>query len=363
MSYRLVGRTQVAFEGKIAVFFGGTDYHRLTSEPTIVDAVRRALDEQPLAISGSRATTANHPWYAELEAALAALLDAPEVVLLASGYMANAAALQGMREHVDTAFIEERSHPSLFDAAAAAGMACVEFPRHQVHGLEAALKDRGLADRYIVLCDGVAPVTGECAPLDAYARHGALLVDDCHGVGVVGSKGQGSVDRTTHSFARVVQTGTLSKALGGFGGWIATTSDHAARIRATRTYVGSTPIPLHVAKGATAAIRFLVEHPERLVRLRDVRDRVVSHLAEMGARVVKGGGAVIAVETPHGLAGETAQDFLVDEGVVVPFLRYPGGPPGGVLRIALSSVHTDDELEILVKAFRKLQVRAASESL
>ena len=216
--------TRVVRDGREYLFFGGCNYLGLAQHPRVLDATRTALEQFGLSSSASRETTGNTTPHHDLEQRLCAFARADDALLMPDGYTANLAALQGLEATGFTrVVIDERAHRSLTDAARLAGMEIEPYahadPEHA----------RTLISRHdtpcAVLTDGVFTAHGAIAPVPALLAAlrpcDALVLDDCHGLGVLGPGGRG----TAHHFGidrdpKVLVTSTLCKGLGGSGGII-----------------------------------------------------------------------------------------------------------------------------------------------
>lgn len=346
------GRTEVLFQGRKLTFFAGNDYHRLSSEPEVVEALCEAARRYGISAAGSRVTTANHPLLLELEDALAGFLGAEAVALCASGYLSNTAAVQAVAPEVGRVLLEAEAHSSLVEAAAQSGLAVERFRSRDPDALAEALR-RGA--RAAVLCDGVAPSTGDLAPLQEYVslaeRHGApLIVDDAHGAGVLGERGRGTPEEA--GVAGVIQTGTLSKAFGGSGGFVAGPDAVISELRRrSAAFIGATPMALPLAAAGLAALGVLHREPERLRVLRKRALALKERARDLGREPAEGAAPIlsVAVASPNKL-----RSHLLDRGIYPPFIRYPGAPAGGHFRFTLSSRHSEEEVARLHDALRIL---------
>ena len=135
-----VGRTEVLWEGRRLAFFAGNDYHRFSTHPQVVEALRAAAAEHGVGCAGSRVTTANHPLYVRLESAAARFFGTEDAVLCATGYLTNTAVAQAVAPDYSRVLIEEGAHSSLAEAAAQSGLPMRRFPTRQAEGLATALK-------------------------------------------------------------------------------------------------------------------------------------------------------------------------------------------------------------------------------
>jgi 7-keto-8-aminopelargonate synthetase-like enzyme len=354
---RVLDRTRVLHEGKPYLFFGGTDYHRLSRHPDVLRAVREVADTEGLSCAGSRTTTGNHPLVVELERALAAFLGAGAAVTCPSGYLSNAMAMEAVAGEYQRFFVDASAHSSM---AAPAGRlpreSILTFRHADPEDLERLLKDSlRPGEKPLVLTDGVVPVDGELPPLGAYWElvrqfDGALLVDDAHGIAVVGPGGKGSPAEAGLPAEAVIQAGTLSKGLGTFGGVVAGPATLPGRICETSpTFVGATPIPPPLAAAAIRSMEILRTNPGLLASLRARALRVRESLRSMGFRVVSSPAPILSVTHRDADKNLRLRTLLVERGIYPTFSNYPGSPPGGHFRFALSSAHTEEEIGLLLE--------------
>ena len=345
------GRTSVQFEGRDLAFFGGNDYHRLSSHPDVLRAFVDAVGRCGLNTAGSRMTTGNHPLYFQLEAKIAAFLGVEAALVLAAGYMSNAALLQAIAEDFTILFVDEKAHSSLREAATQSGRRIALFRHYDPDDLAARCAETLQAgDRPLLLTDGVTPNTGDLAPLAAYLDilrpwDGRLHVDDCHGMGVVGATGKGSWEAAGVPRELIYQTGTLSKALGGFGGIVAGSN---ALIQSLQTrsmgFIGSTPIPLPVAAAALRASELLAAEPEMISHLSRRTLAFKAFLRSQGFRTPEGASPICSVTLFDETRNKRLYHLLLANGVYPSFIHYPGCPPGGHFCFTLSGAHTEEQL-------------------
>jgi 7-keto-8-aminopelargonate synthetase-like enzyme len=314
-------------------------------------------DSDGLSCAGSRITTGNHPLLAELERRLATFLGAGEATLCPSGYLSNTVALEAVAGEFDCYFLDDGAHSSLTAPAGRLPREAVRAFRHaDPEDLEQELKGRlRPGGKPLVLTDGVVPVDGELPPLGAYweaVRNfgGALLVDDAHGIGVVGPSGKGSPEEAGLPAESFIQTGTLSKALGAFGGLVAGPAGLAGTIvEKSQAYVGATPIPPPMAAAAIRSIEILQGSPGLITGLRGRMLRVRERIRTLGLRVPLSSAPILSIT--HHDAGKNLRlrSFLLERGIYPPFIRYPGSPPGGTFRFTISSAHAEEDVDLLLQ--------------
>jgi 7-keto-8-aminopelargonate synthetase-like enzyme len=360
---RFVDRTRVVHRGRTCLFFGGTDYHRLGSHPEVLRAFREAAGTEGLDCAGSRITTGNHPLLGRLEREAGAFLGGREAVLTSGGYLSNTVALEAVRADYQRFFLAEGAHASLASPAEA-------LPRNRVHvfrrddpdGLARLLRLRlRPGERPLVLTDGVLAGDGRLPPLAAYWEAvrdlgGRLLVDDSHGMGVLGRTGQGSPEEAGLPPEAFLHTGTLSKGFGVFGGLVADLPRPggpgflelvAARSRA---FVGATPVPPPVAAAGLRAVQVLRDHPELVTGLRALALSTRARLAGLGFPGPDSPAPIFSITYRNEARNRRLGAMLEQRGIYPTFIDYPGSPPGGHFRFSLSSAHTQDEVDQLVEA-------------
>lgn len=347
-----IDRTYVRWRGQKLSYFSGCDYYRLSSQPEVMRAVAKGLKEFGLSVAASRLTTGNHELYGRLEARLARFFKAETALVVPSGYVANLVAAQGLAGQFSHALIEEAAHPSLVDAARMLDCPVLTFPRAALGELNSAVARCGPGAKVILLTEGMLSRDGSVAPLKEYfetlPRGAVLLVDDAHGAGILGAHGRGAVEHCGLELRRVIQTVTLSKAFGTFGGAIlGSRALRNAVLERSRLFVGSTPLPLPLTYASLSALAILERDASLPARLMLNAGRIRKALTHAGVPVPDVPGPIIALSLKPKTAVAQVKSALLRARVYPPFLRYPGGPAKGYFRFVLSSEHTPAQLENL----------------
>ncbi len=343
--------TVVDASGRALLFFGGCNYLGLAQHPAVLAAVRDHLATHGLSAGASRTTTGNSPLHAQLEADLADFLRLPAVALLPDGYTANIAAAQALASMGFTeAHLDARAHPSLRDAARAAGVRTLRLPHRQV--LHRVLDAPAIAP-VSVWTDGVFTADGSDAPiadhLQALPSDGVLLVDDCHGFAAIGSGGRGTTAGSITD-PRLVLTTTLAKGLGAAGGIVAGTADLIERVRSTTAFVCTTPIAPALAAGSVAALAVLRAEPDRVERARANAQRARAVLRQAGLEVRDEPAPIIGLAPFEASRLGAVRDHLVHAGILAPLIEYPGSDKPLYFRITLTSEHTPAQIDQLGQA-------------
>src|SRR5438445_4903604 len=299
-----IDRKYVSYHGKRLSYFGGCDYFRLASHPNVLRAAREGLATFGLNVSASRATTGNHRLYERLEIELARFFNVEAALLVPNGYFTNLAVAQALAGRFSHALLDGRAHPSLADAAQFLDCPIVRFHHRDVEDLRRILRRLGSRIRPILLTDGMFSHDGSVAPLKAYLnilpKDSLVLLDDAHGAGVLGRTGKGTAEYAGVSRRRIIQTVTLSKAFGVYGGAILATRRLREQIIArSRLFTGSTPLPLPLASAALEAVDILRNGSRLRARLQRNVDRLKTALSAAGFPEQTTPGPVVSLVPRH----------------------------------------------------------------
>lgn len=322
----------------------GNDYLGLSRHPDVIAAAVTALQTYGAGSTGSRLVTGTTPLHVELERALAAHVGTDSALVLSSGYLANLAAIGALSGAGALVVSDEANHASVVDACRLSRARVVVVPHGDVAAAATALAGRTEA-RALLVTDAVFSVSGRLAPLRALhgvAREaGALLVvDDAHGLGVVGAAGRGAVAAAgLAGEPDVVVTATLSKALGSQGGVVlgpAAVRQHL--VDTARPFIFDTGLAPASVGAALAALRLVDD--DLVGRL---RQNALALAEAIGVPVTEGAVVPVVVADPH--RATQARDLCAEEGVVVGCFRPPSVPHGqSCLRLAARADLTADEI-------------------
>jgi 7-keto-8-aminopelargonate synthetase-like enzyme len=353
-TFQQINRTYVRWKNRVYSYFGGCDYFRLAGHRRVTTAARAGMRQFGLNVAASRLTTGNHPVYEELETALADFFDIPAATLVPSGYAAAAIAAQALEGKFSRVLIDEKAHASLHDASRQFRCLVEPFPHRDAASLARLLARGGAQDKPIVLTDGLFVHSGEVAPLVQYLEslpaHGMILVDDAHAAGILGEKGRGTAEYLGVSRERIIQTLSLSKAFGAFGGAILGPRALKEKIfRGSPMFAGSTPLPPPLAAAAIVALDMVRNDPGLRQRLERNCQRVRTGLREQGFPVTSVPSPIIVFHPTVAEAGAMRERLLARK-ILPCFTEYPGAPGQGYLRFAISSEHSEEQLADFLKA-------------
>lgn len=347
---------KLVWNGKPLVNFGSNDYLFLAADPRLTAAVRDALDAAGWGSGASPLVTGRGSLHAELERELAAFEGTDAALLFPSGFAANAGAVAALVGKGDVVFSDSKNHASLIDGCRLSGAMVRVYPHCDASALADLLAQASGFRRRLIATDSLFSMDGDLAPLadlaELAARHDAmLLIDEAHATGVFGASGRGIAEHLGVEEGIHIRVGTLSKALGSSGGFVAGSQaliDWLAN--RARPYVFSTAAPEATAAAALAALSIVRSEPERRVKLLARAADLRAQLTQNGWNVGRSESQIVPVYIGH--AGQTMSlaARLREQGIFVPGIRPPSVPDGeSLLRISLSYGHTPELCDELLR--------------
>ena len=370
-----LGPVEVKRRGKRLISFSCNDYLNLSQHQAIKAAAVEATEKYGVGAGASRLVTGNHPLFAELEAKLAKLKGAEAACVFGSGYLANTGIIPALAGVDDMVVVDKLSHACIFAGAKLTGGALHVF-RHNDTGHLGEILAAHRADhpRALIVTDGVFSMDGDLAPIgelaDIAAEHDAwLMTDDAHGLGVVGGgRGSGTVNlpspKRSSGFAQAgggqgrvpLQMGTLSKAIGCYGGYLCASQSVIDLIRTRcRTLFYSTGLPPGVVAAAIAALELIESDPDyaALPLTKAKAFTALLGLSEAESPIVP----IVLGDSERTLL---ASRLLEDEGFLVVAIRPPTVPDGKArLRVTFTAAHKDEDIARLAEIIRTRILEAA----
>jgi len=352
-------------DGRELLAFCSNDYLGLARDRRVAESLARAARVHGTGSGASHLITGHHREHHALEEELAAFTGRERALLFSTGYMANLGLVTALVGRGDLVLEDRANHASLLDAGLLSGARFARF----AHGDAAAVGERlarRSARRALVLTDGVFSMDGDLAPLPALAaacrRSGAwLVVDDAHGLGVLGPTGRGTLEH--HGLdAREVPAlvGTLGKAFGTFGAFVAGSAELVDYlVQRSRTYVYTTALPPAVAAATRSALTIAVEEPWRREHVLGLAVRFRDLALRAGLPLARSTTPIQPVILGDARAAVAASERLLARGILVPAIRPPTVPDGSSrLRVTFSAGHTEGHVDRLVEALADALQRA-----
>ncbi len=344
---------EVVVDGRRYLYFGGTAYLGLQSRPEVLAAGAEALQRYGLHAATTRSGFGVTPPLQDVEREVARFFGTQGSLHLPSGWLGAALLLESLRGRSLRLFVDEHAHPALQEAAAASGAPRHPFPHRDPDALRVTLRrELRAGESPLLLTDGVFAIAGTAAPLRELAalaaeHQGLLLVDDAHGVGVLGAHGRGTLEHANVPLtaSHVLCCATLSKALGGYGGVIPLAT---AGLAALPIAVGATPAPAPVLAASARALQLARAEPELRARLHRNSAHLRTRLRARGLDVPDLPTPIISLQRGDADSLRLLHQRLRAAGILVPYLAaYPGAGPHGALRIAVTASHTTVDLDTL----------------
>jgi 8-amino-7-oxononanoate synthase len=365
----LAGRSLTLEDGRELIDFSSNDYLGLAGHPALARAMSECAAHRGTGSGASHLITGHGTEHARLEEELAAFTQRERALLFSTGFMANLAVISALAGRGERVVLDRLCHASLIDGARLSGATLARYA-HAAADEAARLVAVDPEHTVMLATDGVFSMDGDLAPLPALAgcarAHGLwLVVDDAHGLGVIGATGGGVLEHFgLTSEAVPVLVGTLGKAFGSFGAFVAGSAALIEfLIQKARTYVYTTALPQPVAAATRAALALVREESGRRERLAALvsRFRTAAHAA--GVPLGSSATPIQPVLLGSPAAALAAQRQLAAAGYWVVAIRPPTVPVGSArLRITLSAVHTEEQIDTFAAALGAVLARGAREA-
>ena len=340
--------------GRKLLSFACNDYLNLSQHPKVKDAAIAAIEAHGVGAGASRLVTGNHPLFAELESRLAKLKGTEAACVFGSGYLANTGIIPALVGKTDVVLVDELAHACIWSGAELSGADVISFKHNDMSDLGNILaKSRTKYRHALIATDGVFSMDGDLAPLHDMAalakKHDAwLMSDDAHGIGVVGG-GRGSSFVDGKKADVPLQMGTLSKAVGGYGGYLCASASVIDFIKTrARTLIYSTGLPPATVAAAIAALDIIATDQE-LINQPLLKARAFTKQLNLPYAV----SPIVPIVIGDPEKTLEAQRLLEDEGFLVSAIRPPTVPVGtSRLRVTFTAAHPDAEIARLAHVIR-----------
>lgn len=353
----------VVIDGRQLTSFCSNDYLGLANHPEIIKALQSAADRYGVGSGASHLISGHTVAHRALEEELADFLGRERALLFSSGYHANLGTIATLVQRGDSVFEDRLNHASLIDAARLSGAKLYRYS----HGDSEALQrqcDTTRTDRCkLIVTDGVFSMDGDLAPLPEIARlaeryNSALMVDDAHGLGVLGDTGQGSCEYFSLSPQQVpILMGTLGKAFGCFGAFVAGSEALVETlIQEARTYIYTTAIPAAIAEAARASLNIIKRESWRRDKLAVLIKRFRDGAEQLGLKLRPSWTPIQPLILGDNQRALQMSNKLLENGFLVTAIRPPTVPQASArLRITLSAAHNETQVDRLLSILGELQ--------
>ncbi|HRP88133.1 MAG TPA: 8-amino-7-oxononanoate synthase [Gammaproteobacteria bacterium] len=355
-----LGPAELLVDGRRCLAFCSNDYLGLARDPRVAQAMSAGAVAWGAGSGAAHLVTGHTTAHHALEEALAEFTGFPRALLFSTGYMANLGLVCALAGRGDLIAEDRLNHASLIDASRMSGARVRRYAHADPEAAERRLATT--SGRRFIVTDGVFSMDGDGAPLQALAEvalrtDAALLVDDAHGLGVLGRDGRGSLDAAGLAPSAVdALVGTLGKALGTFGAFVAGSEAVVETlIQRARSYIYTTAPPPAVAAATLAALRLAREEGWRRERLAMLVARFRSGAAGLGLRLASSATPIQPVIAGEARAALAAAERLFERGLWVTAIRAPTVPAGSArLRITFSAAHREEDVDRLLEALAEI---------
>jgi len=349
-------------DGRAMLSFCSNDYLGLAAHPDLVQALREGAERFGVGSGAAHLVSGHGEAHHALEQALAAFTRRPRALLFSTGYMANIGVIQTLAGRGSLLFADRLNHASLVDGARLSDARLLRYAHGDVEGLVRKLAG---ADKALIVTDGVFSMDGDLAPLPALVRaardSGAwLMVDDAHGLGVLGEAGRGTLDLFSLDADDVpILMGTLGKAFGTFGAFVAGSELLIETlIQRARSYIYTTALPPAVAWASCVALEIAMRDDWRRAHLTRLISRFRDGVRALGLPLAESNTPIQPLIAGDAGLALTWSRFLADRGVLVTAIRPPTVPAGSArLRVTFSAAHQEQDVDELLGLLADLPQR------
>jgi len=338
------------------------NYLGLANHPEILRAASEGLREHGYGMASVRFICGTQDLHKQLEQALSGFLRTGDTILYSSCFDANTGLFETLLDEHDAVISDALNHASLIDGIRLCKAKRLRYAHSDMQQLETALKEASSCRLRLIATDGVFSMDGDLAKLDRIVEladryDAAVVVDDSHATGVLGSQGRGTPDHFNVGDRVDLITGTLGKALGGASGGFTSGQPEIIELlrQRSRPYLFSNSVPPVIAAAALRAVSLVAGGDALRAALRENAAFVRAQLTALGFRLVPGSHPIIPVMLGEAPLAAAMADRLLQEGVYVIGFSYPVVPHGQArIRVQMSAAHTHGQLERAVGAFAKV---------
>lgn len=355
---------EVVMEGKRRIMLGSNNYLGLTIRPEVIQAGIKALEQYGTGCSGSRFLNGTLDMHIELEDELAAFLNREATMTFSTGFQSNLGIISAIVDRKDYIICDKENHASIYDGAKLSYGTMLRFKHADMDDLRKKLEKVPDDAGKLIITDGVFSMGGDIAKLPeivALAKeYGArVMVDDAHGLGVIGNGGRGTADYFGLNDDVDIIMGTFSKSLASLGGFMSAKKDIVEYVRhASRPFIFSASITPASCACALASLRVLKREPELVENLASISQYMRDGLTKLGIKHIEAPTPIIPIYTYETMRTLEIAKVLYEEGVYVnPVLPPATAPTECLLRTSYMATHTkpliDEALEIFGKVWER----------
>ena len=353
--------TVVQMEGRRTIMIGSNNYLGLTSHPEVIAAGLEGLKKYGSGCSGSRFLNGTLDIHKKLESELAAFLHKEDVVTFSTGFQSNLGIISAVVGRTDYVICDKENHASIYDGCRLSFGKMLRYNHNDMADLESKLAFVPAECGALIVTDGVFSMSGEICNLPEIVRlakkYGArVMVDDAHGLGVLGAHGRGTAEYYGLEDEVDIYMGTFSKSLASLGGYMASTRRVIDFVKHTsRPYIFSASITPASVQCARNALEILAREPERVRALNEIGDYMRFKLTEAGIQFIPSTTPIVSIYTYEDEKAYLACKYLLERGVYVNPVVSPATPVGkALIRTSYSATHKHEEIDEAVEKIKEV---------
>lgn len=353
--------TEVVMEGRKTVMIGSNNYLGLTSDSRVIAAGVEALKKYGSGCSGSRFLNGTLDIHGKLENELAEFLHKEACMTFSTGFQSNLGIISALCGRCDTVLCDKENHASIYDAIKLSYAKMVRYRHNDMEDLEERLKAVPSENGILIVTDGVFSMSGEICKLPEIVslakRYGArVMVDDAHGLGVLGAGGRGTAEYFGLEDEVDIIMGTFSKSLASLGGYMAASRRVVDYVmHASRPYIFSASITPAAVACAREALKILRSEPERVEKLHKISDYMREGLKTQGVSIIESRTPIIPIYVYDDEKAFMACKLLLERGVYVNPVITPATPEGyALLRTSYTATHTKEQLDYAITQIKEV---------
>ena len=353
--------SEVIVDGRRLINFCSNDYLGLAGDARLIKAMQDGAEKYGVGSGAAHLVTGHGISHHALEEELAEFVGYPRALLFSTGYMANLGVLSALFGQGDAVFEDRLNHASLLDAGLLSRARLKRYAHADVAALNKNLA-ASKARRKLVVSDGVFSMDGDIAPVKAMSaackQHEALLmIDDAHGLGVIGEQGRGTLEAQGLGAKDVdLLVGTLGKGFGSFGAFVAGSELLIETlIQKARSYIYTTALPPAVSEATRASLKIIKEESWRREKLQQLIARFRSGAEQLGLKLMDSPTPIQPLLVGNAETALQISDALLERGLLISAIRPPTVPEGTArLRITFSAAHSEEQIERLLAALSEI---------
>ncbi len=352
---------EMMVDGRSLLSFCSNDYLGLANHPAVREALIKGAEHYGVGSGAAHLVNGHSTAHHALEEELAEFTGYPRSLLFSTGYMANLGVAQALCGRGDAIFEDRLNHASLLDAGLLSGARLQRYQHLDHEDLDNKLASRNEGEK-LVMSDGVFSMDGDLAPAKELAsscqRHDAwFMLDDAHGLGVLGDQGRGCVEHFDLNPQQVpILMGTLGKAFGTAGAFVAGSDDLIEYlIQKARTYIYTTAMPPAIAEATRASLKLVREANERRQQLQQLIAQFRQGAEQLGLQLIASNTPIQPILIGDSHKAVAMSQALLDHGILITAIRPPTVPDGTArLRVTLSAAHTSRQINQLLQVFETI---------